>query len=86
MELPIVPRDKCLDSLRKTRLGPYFQLHDSFICAGGETGKDTCKVRNIHTMPVLVLSAPWARFLRHPLTAIQTHTKKGKGYNEITIY
>ena len=34
---------------------------------------------------VLALPAPWARFLRRPLTAIQTQTKKGKGYNEITI-
>ena len=42
--------------------------------------------KNIIPVPVLALPAPWARFLRHPLTAIQTHTKKGKGYNEITIY
>ena len=39
----------------------------------------------ICTVAVLALPAPWARFLRPPLTAIQTHTKKGKGYNEITI-
>ena len=42
--------------------------------------------RTSNTVPVLALPAPWARFLRHPLTAIQTHTTKGKGYNEITIY
>ena len=35
---------------------------------------------------VLALPAPWARFLRRPLTAILNYTKKGKGYNEITIY
>ena len=38
------------------------------------------------TVAVLALPAPWARFLRRPLTAIQTHTKKYKGYNEIIIY
>merc|ERR1711953_828580 len=31
------------DSLRRTRLGRRFQLDDSFICAGGVVGKDTCK-------------------------------------------
>merc|ERR1711988_1293582 len=30
-------------SLRTTRLGKRFQLDDSFICAGGVDGKDTCK-------------------------------------------
>ncbi|XP_001943192.2 serine protease Hayan [Acyrthosiphon pisum] len=43
VELPIVPRNKCMDALRATRLGPKFVLHDSFICAGGQEGKDTCK-------------------------------------------
>lgn len=43
IELPIVPRAPCQEKLRNTRLGKYFELHKSFICAGGETGKDTCK-------------------------------------------
>ncbi|XP_014289643.1 phenoloxidase-activating factor 2 [Halyomorpha halys] len=43
IDLPIVPKDHCITLLRKTRLGPYFRLHDSFICAGGIVGKDTCK-------------------------------------------
>merc|ERR1712240_503439 len=34
---------ECQDSLRRTRLGRRFQLDDSFICAGGVAGKDTCK-------------------------------------------
>ncbi|KAF5276066.1 hypothetical protein FQA39_LY00862 [Lamprigera yunnana] len=42
IQLPTVPRNKCENDLRKTRLGPKFYLHQSFICAGGETGKDTC--------------------------------------------
>jgi len=43
VEVPIVSRDKCVESLRSTRLGQKFILHESFICAGGEEGKDTCK-------------------------------------------
>ncbi|XP_063911669.1 phenoloxidase-activating factor 2-like [Zophobas morio] len=43
IDLPVVPRDKCQESLRNTRLGKHFDLHKSFICAGGEAGKDTCK-------------------------------------------
>lgn len=43
VELPIVPHQRCQDSLRKTRLGAHFELHRSFICAGGVPGKDTCK-------------------------------------------
>ena len=33
---------KCQRSLRKTRLGRYFRLDDTFVCAGGEEGKDSC--------------------------------------------
>ena len=29
--------------LKGTRLGPSFKLHEGFICAGGEEGKDACK-------------------------------------------
>ena len=43
IELPLVPRDICQLGLRKTRLGPAFRLHESFVCAGGEPGRDTCK-------------------------------------------
>uniref|UniRef100_A0A8D9AXJ5 Phenoloxidase-activating factor 2 n=1 Tax=Cacopsylla melanoneura TaxID=428564 RepID=A0A8D9AXJ5_9HEMI len=43
VKLPVVPKSKCTQALRKTRLGPDFHLHDSFICAGGEEGRDTCK-------------------------------------------
>ncbi|CAH1371357.1 unnamed protein product [Tenebrio molitor] len=42
IDLPMVPRKECQESLRKTKLGKYFQLHRSFVCAGGEIGKDTC--------------------------------------------
>lgn len=40
--LSIVSRQLCTDSLRKTRLGPYFQLHKSFLCAGSKFRKDVC--------------------------------------------
>lgn len=43
IELPIVPHPQCQNVLRGTRLGKRFNLHPSFICAGGEPGKDTCK-------------------------------------------
>lgn len=34
IELPVVPRDECELKLRDTRLGRYFKLDPSFICAG----------------------------------------------------
>jgi len=43
LDLPVVRHDQCEAKLRTTRLGRRFQLDDSFICAGGEDGKDTCK-------------------------------------------
>jgi hypothetical protein len=43
VDVPIVDFQQCQDLLRKTRLGTSFNLHSSFICAGGEEGKDTCK-------------------------------------------
>lgn len=42
IELPVVSRTDCQEELRKTRLGHHFELHESFICAGGEKGVDTC--------------------------------------------
>ncbi|KAL0808582.1 hypothetical protein ABMA28_013024 [Loxostege sticticalis] len=43
VELPVVKHKTCQDKLRQTRLGRLFELHRSFMCAGGEAGKDTCK-------------------------------------------
>jgi len=43
IDLPVVSFGQCQDSLRTTRLGQKFKLHDSFLCAGGVAGKDTCK-------------------------------------------
>jgi len=39
INLPVVPFLPCQESLRKTRLGKRFNLHNSFMCAGGEPGK-----------------------------------------------
>ncbi|XP_044756710.1 phenoloxidase-activating factor 2-like [Coccinella septempunctata] len=43
VDIPLVPRAQCVAKLRNTRLGSYFNLHRSFICAGGGEGQDTCK-------------------------------------------
>ncbi|CAG9807946.1 unnamed protein product [Chironomus riparius] len=43
IDIPTVPFAQCQDYLRSTRLGKRFILHDSFMCAGGEAGKDACK-------------------------------------------
>ncbi|XP_023311796.1 trypsin-10-like [Anoplophora glabripennis] len=43
VNLPLVSKEKCVAALRKTRLGAFYKFHKSFICAGGESNKDTCK-------------------------------------------
>jgi len=43
VDLNMVNQTECQNRLRKTKLGRRFRLHDSFICAGGQDGKDTCK-------------------------------------------
>lgn len=43
VDVPIVDQASCETRLRSTRLGQFFNLdRNSFICAGGETGKDAC--------------------------------------------
>lgn len=43
VDVPIRNSAECENSLRQTRLGSTFQLDtQSFICAGGEAGKDAC--------------------------------------------
>ncbi|XP_017027896.1 phenoloxidase-activating factor 2 [Drosophila kikkawai] len=41
--LPVVDHESCQRLLRLTVLGRRYRLHDSFICAGGVKGRDTCK-------------------------------------------
>ncbi|XP_066591362.1 phenoloxidase-activating factor 2-like [Prorops nasuta] len=43
VDVPIVSQPECEARLRATRLGSFFVLDkNSFICAGGEAGKDAC--------------------------------------------
>jgi secreted trypsin-like serine protease len=43
IELPTVEHGDCQTKMRRTRLGRRFILDNSFMCAGGEEGIDTCK-------------------------------------------
>ena len=43
VEVPVVPHVTCQRNLRSTRLGSFFRLSSSFICAGGEQYKDACQ-------------------------------------------
>lgn len=42
VSLPIVESGKCQQALRKTRLGPNYKLHNTFLCAGGKQDADVC--------------------------------------------
>lgn len=44
--MPVLSHSLCQSQLQQTRLGYDFKLHPGFICAGGEEGKDACKVCN----------------------------------------
>jgi hypothetical protein len=52
VDVPIVSHEQCQQQLQHTRLGYEYRLHPGMICAGGEEGKDACKV-NIWTHPLL---------------------------------
>ncbi|KAJ2939506.1 hypothetical protein O0L34_g6334 [Tuta absoluta] len=43
LELDMVAHERCQALLRRTRLTAKFKLHPTFVCAGGEEGKDTCQ-------------------------------------------
>jgi len=44
VELDLVDNYQCQEALRtKTDIGRRFRLHDSFVCAGGKAGVDTCR-------------------------------------------
>ncbi|XP_071520815.1 phenoloxidase-activating factor 2-like [Panulirus ornatus] len=42
VDLPLVEHKTCQEQLGAARLGYYFVLDKSFLCAGGEDGKDAC--------------------------------------------
>ncbi|XP_015379949.1 PREDICTED: uncharacterized protein LOC107173785 [Diuraphis noxia] len=43
VDVPVISNRQCETQLQQTRLGYDFKLHNGFICAGGEEGKDACK-------------------------------------------
>lgn len=43
VDLPLVLNSECQEKLRSTQLGRHFILDQSFLCAGGIEGKDTCQ-------------------------------------------
>merc|ERR1712038_560078 len=43
VQMDIEDHDQCENEFQQSRLGKNFQLDDSFLCAGGQQGKDTCK-------------------------------------------
>ena len=46
VDVPVVSNYDCENKLRRTRLGYDFKLDSGFMCAGGEEGKDACKVND----------------------------------------
>ncbi|XP_034235760.1 phenoloxidase-activating factor 2-like [Thrips palmi] len=43
VNLEVLPHHECDAKLKRTPLGMAYQLHGSFICAGGEEKKDACE-------------------------------------------
>jgi len=43
VDVPLVDKGECQQRLKTSRLGKFFILHESFLCAGGEVGKDACE-------------------------------------------
>ena len=58
-ELPIVRNEICESSFKTTRLGSFFRLHSSFICAGGEDGVNACRVSRLRGFKTLLFSTGW---------------------------
>lgn len=55
VDIPVVSHHQCQSQLQQTRLGYDFKLHPGFVCAGGEEGKDACKVSNFNNLAIIVL-------------------------------
>lgn len=54
VDVPVLDSNECEARLRQTRLTQNFQLsRSSFICAGGEEGKDACTVTIAHSTAIL---------------------------------
>ena len=50
VDIRIVDHYRCQNALRQTRLGKDFKLDDGMLCAGGEEGKDACKVSYLNSL------------------------------------
>lgn len=55
VDVPVLDAGKCQAALASTRLGNAFVFDaNSFICAGGEPGKDSCTVRELHSQRIYI--------------------------------
>jgi len=58
--VPVVSHDVCQKNLREnTRLGMFFELNSSFMCAGGVSGVDTCKGDGGSPLVCKTGNSPW---------------------------
>ena len=58
--VPVVNHDVCQKDLREnTRLGIFFELDSSFMCAGGVSGVDTCKGDGGSPLVCKMGNSPW---------------------------
>lgn len=49
VDVPVINKYQCEAQLRRTRLGPSYNLPPGMLCAGGEEGKDACKGKKLKT-------------------------------------
>lgn len=54
VDVPVLSQADCQTALRNTRLGSLFVLDNSFMCAGGEAGKDACTVREYDILSLAI--------------------------------
>lgn len=70
VDVPLVTNADCQTALRGTRLGSGFLLNNaSFICAGGEAGKDACRVSILckkKLFTALLVALDREKFIAHP--------------------
>jgi hypothetical protein len=52
VDVPVVSQQQCQLQLQQTRLGYDYKLHPGMICAGGEEGKDACKVTHFYSQNI----------------------------------
>lgn len=52
VDVPVIGPAQCQAQLRQTRLGYSYNLSPAMLCAGGEEGKDACKVSLFGRCPV----------------------------------